>query len=188
MVPRTPGRSRGAAWVAGSVVVIGAGLGSAWAYTSSTPAGPSDDGPVMVVVERTARPSEPPHETTAPPPPPTKIEAPPPPEPPPGPDAVRDPSHATTHTPREAPIEAPFRARGAAIAQCFEAHGGDDPPEVVVRFELAADGSVTSASVLPDESSPLGSCLAGIARSTRFPARGEPVSFRVPLGARRRGE
>lgn len=88
-------------------------------------------------------------------------------------------------------IEAPFRARSAEIGRCFSAHVAslDGTPEIDVRFVVRGDGTVERASVLPGEvgSSALGACIQAVATSTRFVGTGSPVTFVVPLGARRAG-
>lgn len=88
-----------------------------------------------------------------------------------------------------ASLEAPFRRRMSEIGRCFSAHSADlsGAPQLVVRFELDTNGSVTNSSLSPPELAglPLGGCILGIARSTRFGPRSEAVSFRIPLGARR---
>lgn len=101
-------------------------------------------------------------------------------------DAGRIPGRA-----RAPAIEAPFRARSAEIGRCFSAHVAslDGTPEIDVRFVVRADGTVERASVLPREvgSSALGACIEGVATSTHFVGTGAPVTFVVPLGARRAG-
>lgn len=98
---------------------------------------------------------------------------------------------APHHAPHAAPIEAPFRARAAQISRCFADHVSSiqGSPELVVHFEVGTDGSVQRASIAPADVEPtaLGQCLLGIARSTHFAPQPSPVSFRVPLGARRVG-
>ncbi len=100
----------------------------------------------------------------------------------------RDTTHRTS---RAAPIEAPFRSRASQISRCFADHVSavDGSPELVVHFDVAADGSVRHASLAPATMEPtaLGQCLLGIARSTQFAPQPSAVSFRVPLGARRVG-
>jgi serine/threonine protein kinase len=80
------------------------------------------------------------------------------------------------------------RQRGR-IESCFLSHVKevDGRPEVSVRFRLASSGHVDSAELSPSALSgtPLGQCLLGIARSTDFGAISEPVSFTIPITARR---
>lgn len=88
-------------------------------------------------------------------------------------------------------VEAPFRARAAEISACFAAHVEEieGSAEVVVHFSVRADGTVEAATIAPAEvgGTALGHCIVGVAESTRFASGGTPVSFRVPLGARRVG-
>ncbi len=52
-----------------------------------------------------------------------------------------------------------------------------------VVITLAPDGAVRNATVAPPNvgSSPLGACIARIARSTSFPGQGDVVRFRIPV-------
>jgi TonB family protein len=54
---------------------------------------------------------------------------------------------------------------------------------VQVVFTLAPNGNVQSASVVPNSvgATPLGACVTRIAQTTRFPAQGEVVRFRIPV-------
>jgi hypothetical protein len=58
-----------------------------------------------------------------------------------------------------------------------------------VRFQIAATGAVQSAELIPAgmSGSPLGQCILGVARSTKFPASDAPVSFTIPITARKTG-
>jgi hypothetical protein len=107
------------------------------------------------------------------------------------PSETPPPSDTTHRAPHVAPIEAPFRARASQISRCFTEHVSsvEGSPELVVHFDLGTDGSVVRASIAPVEIEPtaLGQCLLGVARSTHFAPQESPVSFRVPLGARRVG-
>jgi serine/threonine-protein kinase len=86
-------------------------------------------------------------------------------------------------------LEAPVRRRAPEIGACFAQHveGVEGTPQLVLRFDVGEDGSVRSVDLEPSslEPLPLGRCVLGVARSTRFPPREEPVVFRIPLGARR---
>lgn len=111
--------------------------------------------------------------------------------PPPSAEAVAPPRPAVTKNSPPAPaerIETPFRRRAPEIQACFARHVESlaGTPQITVRFELAANGHVDDASMEPAalSATPLGSCILGIARSTRFAARDEGVVFRVPLSAR----
>jgi serine/threonine-protein kinase len=88
-----------------------------------------------------------------------------------------------------ASLEAPFRARAADVTRCFSTYVTDvaSLPPFDVRFEVDVDGSVRSASISPATVArlPLGGCILQVARSTHFGPRSEPISFFMPLGARR---
>ncbi|HEX7671043.1 MAG TPA: protein kinase, partial [Polyangiaceae bacterium] len=103
-----------------------------------------------------------------------------------------DPTQKTVRAP-SAPDPATLsravqRQRGR-IESCFLSHVKevDGRPEVSVRFRLAASGHVESADLSPAAlgGTPLGQCLLGVARSTDFGPVSEPVSFTIPITARR---
>lgn len=100
------------------------------------------------------------------------------------------PEARSGRAPRAA-IEAPFRARSAQISRCFTDHvqSLEGTPELDVHFEIGVDGSVERATLTPAavSSTTLGACLLDVARTTHFAAQPAPVSFHVPLGARRVG-
>jgi serine/threonine protein kinase len=100
----------------------------------------------------------------------------------------RAPATKVAPAPAAERIETPFRRRAPEIQGCFTRHVESlaGTPQITVRFELAANGHVDDASMEPAalSATPLGSCILGIARSTRFAARDEGVVFRVPLSAR----
>jgi hypothetical protein len=82
-----------------------------------------------------------------------------------------------------------FARQQGQIAKCFTQHASDvsGSPEISVRFEVGTDGRVGSAQVQPAAlgSTPLGQCIAGVARATEFGPQSEPVSFRIPITAKR---
>jgi hypothetical protein len=75
------------------------------------------------------------------------------------------------------------------IAKCFEARAADvsGTPGLSVHFEVDASGHVVSAHVLPSAlaSTPLGQCIETVARGTNFGPQPRPISFRIPMTARR---
>jgi serine/threonine-protein kinase len=75
------------------------------------------------------------------------------------------------------------------IATCFSSRAADvsGTPGLSLRFEVDASGHVVSAHVLPPAlaATPLGQCIEGVARGTDFGPQPHPVSFRIPLTARR---
>jgi hypothetical protein len=82
-----------------------------------------------------------------------------------------------------------FSRQQGQVARCFASHASDvaGSPEIAIRFGVDASGHVTSAQVLPVEvaSTPLGACLAGVAKTTSFGPQPHDVSFRIPIVARR---
>jgi serine/threonine-protein kinase len=82
-----------------------------------------------------------------------------------------------------------FQHRRGAIEGCFASHATDvdGRPEISVRFHLAPSGLVESADLSPSalSATPLGQCLLGVARGTSFGAQSGPVSFTIPITARR---
>ncbi len=60
--------------------------------------------------------------------------------------------------------------------------------EISLRFEVAADGRVTSVAVLPAAigATPLGKCLADIGARTVFAPQPAAIAFRIPLMLERR--
>jgi hypothetical protein len=81
-----------------------------------------------------------------------------------------------------------FGKQMGKVHDCFEAHSGDSDgtTELSVRFHVETDGHVADAELVPSSlgSTPLGGCLLGIARATRFDTLEQPITFRVPLRAR----
>lgn len=81
-----------------------------------------------------------------------------------------------------------LHARQGQIQSCFERHVREvaGTPEIALRCQLDADGKVLKASLAPEtlEATPLGQCLLEVARGTKFPAPGRPLSLRLPITAR----
>jgi serine/threonine-protein kinase len=82
-----------------------------------------------------------------------------------------------------------FKKRRNEVQACFEANPKDTEknPSVSILFSVSADGHVDNASLSPPgtEGTPLGACLIGVSKKTVFPQRTDPVSFRIPVSARR---
>jgi serine/threonine-protein kinase len=78
-----------------------------------------------------------------------------------------------------------FNARRTEVVSCFRSHPTHAPEDGLVQvvFTLAPNGNVQSASVVPNSvgATPLGACVTRIAQTTRFPAQGEVVRFRIPV-------
>ncbi len=91
-------------------------------------------------------------------------------------------------TPAGDPLSAAFAKNQPDIEACFVTKGaGASTPDISVRFTIDTEGVVQRAEVSPADvaSSPLGACIVGVARKTRFPAQAAPATFRIPLRARK---
>lgn len=101
------------------------------------------------------------------------------------------PSPVNRPRPTAEALSRTFARQRSIIARCIQTHvPHDEPvPELSVRFQVDASGHVQSAELLPAAlgGSPLGQCVLGIARRTSFGPIGEPITFRIPVSARRRG-
>ena len=75
-----------------------------------------------------------------------------------------------------------FGKQSQAITGCFKQHPGTNE-QVSVRIQIDTRGAVKAAEVLPATvgASPLGECIAAVARKTSFGPQPKPASFRVPL-------
>jgi len=75
------------------------------------------------------------------------------------------------------------------IENCFSSRAADvsGTPALSVRFEVDASGHVVTAHVLPPTlaATPLGQCIETVARGTDFGPQPRPLSFRIPMTARR---
>jgi serine/threonine-protein kinase len=82
-----------------------------------------------------------------------------------------------------------FARQEPQIARCFTQHASNvtGNPEVSVRFEVGTDGRVAAAQVQPSAlaATPLGDCIAKVAQKTQFGPQPQPLSFRIPITARR---
>lgn len=183
-----PRRSAGP-WIALAIVglaVVAGGLVAALELGALRP------DPEQVFVVQEAAPS--PIETAAPAQEPSAEEPAEPAEP-----AEPPPTGELASRPRRGPsrpapgeaLGATFARHRAAVEGCLRTHAAqiEGAPELAVRFELAADGSVRRARVLPApvDATPLGACLRQVAQSVRFAAQQrDGVSFRIPITVERR--
>jgi len=73
-----------------------------------------------------------------------------------------------------------FGKQTSALATCFKANPGvhDD---LSVRIQIDAAGRVVSAEILPDNTTPLAQCLAGVAKKTAFGVQPKAATFRIPI-------
>jgi serine/threonine-protein kinase len=93
-----------------------------------------------------------------------------------------------TQNSRAEGIARAFARQKGQVAQCFTANQADPvSAEMAVRFDVDTKGKVVSARILPSSvaATPLGACIARVALSTDFGPQPEPLSFRVPISARR---
>jgi serine/threonine-protein kinase len=86
-------------------------------------------------------------------------------------------------------ITAAFQKQRARVEACFRAQPGEASaqPQLTIRFQIEATGAVRSVELLPAAvaGSALGGCILAVARSTRFPPGEAPVSFTIPITARK---
>jgi len=109
--------------------------------------------------------------------------------------AVSSGAHAgttTTATPTKPtapagdPLSAAFAKNQSQIEGCFRDHAANAAEGV--RITIDKDGTVQRAEMVPADvsSSPLGACILGIAKQTKFPPQTAPsTTFRIPLKARK---
>lgn len=87
-------------------------------------------------------------------------------------------------------ITAAFQKQRGRVEACFRAHSSDEQqPQLTIRFQVEASGVVRSADLQPASlgGTALGGCILGIARGTRFPASDAPLTFSIPITARKSG-
>jgi len=113
---------------------------------------------------------------------------------PPADAAVRTPrTPASPVKPPRAPVDPNETDKGAltrtfghqqgAVQSCFRKYPQAITEAVSIRIKIDLAGHVTNAEVLPTQlaSTPLGTCLADVARGTAFGAQPKPATFRVPI-------
>jgi serine/threonine-protein kinase len=121
--------------------------------------------------------------------------------PPAAPTAITQPGGALpTAAPKPAPaadvatarssgsaLTSAFQKQRGRVESCFRQNPSDATPQLTLRFQLDANGTVRTAELSPSAvaASPLGSCILGVARGTRFPPSNAPVSFTIPITARK---
>lgn len=94
---------------------------------------------------------------------------------------------ATSQVPKEPTsqhLTQVFSRRQGQIQGCFASAKSDQTNLTLqVGFQVDASGKVTSATVSPGgvAGTPLGKCLLGVARSTRFGALTQAANFRIPV-------
>jgi hypothetical protein len=81
-----------------------------------------------------------------------------------------------------------FSAQKAGVIKCFkESELELSETSLSVRVELDVNGRVKMAKVFPDNmgNTPTGKCIVQATKAIEFGPQKEPISFRVPLTARR---
>ncbi len=83
-----------------------------------------------------------------------------------------------------------FSRERARVRRCVQTFAADVPigsDEISIRFEVAASGQVTSASVAPAALGPtrFGQCVIDVAQSVAFGAQTQRLAFRIPIRVRR---
>jgi len=106
------------------------------------------------------------------------------------PGADADPS--TPRRPRPTParrITQAFGRQQAALERCMNTHAAaiEGNPRLSIRLEVAGDGSVRRAEVVPPAigATSLGRCLVEVSRQARFDPSDGNVTVRIPLRLRR---
>jgi len=86
-------------------------------------------------------------------------------------------------------LTAAFQKQRGRIEACFRASPNEGTPQLTLHFQVEASGAVRASDLSPADvaGTPLGTCILGVARSTRFPASDAPVSFSIPITARKTG-
>ncbi len=86
-------------------------------------------------------------------------------------------------------LTAAFQRQRGRVEGCFRSHPSeaDQQAQLTIRFQVEPSGVVRSAELLPAglNGSALGGCILSIARSTRFPTSEAPVTFSIPITARK---
>jgi serine/threonine-protein kinase len=106
------------------------------------------------------------------------------------PQAATKVTHATETPASGSTITAAFQRQRGRVEACFRANQGEtSTPQLTLRFQIEASGAVRSTELSPAAiaGSPLGACILGVARSTRFPSGEAPISFTIPITAHKTG-
>lgn len=84
-----------------------------------------------------------------------------------------------------------FRKQRGSVVACLNAHAeaAESVPKLSVKLAVSSEGSVERAGVSPADVSqtPMGACIETAVRAMRFPPQAQPISFEVPLTARKGG-
>lgn len=112
--------------------------------------------------------------------------------------ATPDPSEAPSSEPPGAtpapppktrpadPLSAALAKNQPEIERCFQSNTSSSS-EISIRISIDKDGAVQRAELIPSDvgPTPLGQCLIGVTKRTKFPAQPAPATFRIPLRARK---
>jgi hypothetical protein len=107
----------------------------------------------------------------------------------PTPEPVEEPETTVRRAPRAVPQEdsltRTFSRRRGRLRACFREHAASiqGDPHISVDFGVDRSGRVETARLIPAAlgSTPLGRCVLGVARSTRFGPQGDATTFRIPV-------
>lgn len=108
---------------------------------------------------------------------------------PPPPAARPTPKARTTPVaPTPASLSRAFARRNDELEACFERHATqlEGRPAISVEFRVEPSGRVAAAKLAPSqlEGTPLGQCLLGVAKDTRFGPLKRAQTFSIPIHAR----
>jgi serine/threonine protein kinase len=111
--------------------------------------------------------------------------------PPKGTGSAAPPASAVRSSPGVSPggFSRAFQQQQPGVERCFARYAADveGQPTILVKFTIDTRGLVQRADVTPSAlaGTPLGQCLLAEARTARFGAQPEPVTFTIPVTARR---
>ena len=85
-------------------------------------------------------------------------------------------------------LSSAFQKQRGKIEGCFSASPGDGAEQVTLQFQIDATGAVRGVELQPSalSSSSLGRCVLDVARATSFPPGPGPISFSIPITARKK--
>ena len=106
---------------------------------------------------------------------------------PPAPSLAPGRKPASPAADRGALLARAFQRQESKIQGCFQQHSSGVEPTsgISVRFQIDAAGAVQRVQVVPGSvaTTPLGACLAAIAKNTAFGPQPDGLSFSIPLSA-----
>jgi serine/threonine protein kinase len=100
-------------------------------------------------------------------------------------------AHAATKPPSPQGFTQALRKQQPKLQACFAQHSLslEGQPVTQLAFDVDENGKPLRVELMPRAlgKTSLGQCLLGVARATSFPAQAHPVSFTIPITARRAG-